>query len=63
MFPMTSVFSTLMILAMLSVLASLGVGLFAMAKGDARLSNKMMRVRIGLQAIALLFFFIAISAR
>lgn len=52
-----------MILAMLSVLASLGVGLFAMTKGDARLSNKMMRVRIGLQAIALLFFFIAISAR
>lgn len=60
---MSSAFSVLMILAMLSVLASLGVGLFAMHKGDARFSNKMMRVRIGLQAAALLFFFIAVSTR
>ncbi|NBX66213.1 MAG: twin transmembrane helix small protein [Proteobacteria bacterium] len=60
---MSSIFSVLMILAMLSVLASLGVGLFAMHKGDARFSNKMMRVRVGLQAVALLLFFLAVSSR
>lgn len=60
---MSSLFSILMILAMISVAGSLGVGLFAMTKGDARFSNKMMRVRIGLQALALLFFVIAVSSR
>lgn len=60
---MNTSFSILMILAMLAVLTSLGIGLFAMGKGNSVFSNKMMRVRIGLQALALLFFFLAISSR
>jgi hypothetical protein len=60
---MTNFFSLFMILAMVLVLGSLGVGLFAMAKGDNKLSNKMMRVRVGLQALALLLFFLALSSR
>ncbi|MBU6236025.1 MAG: twin transmembrane helix small protein [Alphaproteobacteria bacterium] len=60
---MNSAFSVLMIIAMLLVLGSLGVGLFAMTKGDSRFSNKMMRLRIGLQAVALLLFFLALSTK
>ncbi len=60
---MNSFFSILMIFAILSVVTSLGIGLFAMTKGDSKLSNKMMRVRIGLQAFALLLFFLALSSR
>ena len=55
-----------MIFAMLAVLASLGIGLFAMAKGGEfgrKNSNKMMRIRIGLQALAILFFFLAVSSK
>ena len=63
---MSSFFSVLMIFAMLAVLASLGIGLFAMAKGGEfgrKNSNKMMRIRIGLQALAILFFFLAVSSK
>lgn len=57
---MTSLFSTLLILAMLMVVGSLFIGLFFMARGgDARRSNKAMRLRVALQGIALLLFAIA----
>ena len=61
---MNSFFSVMMILAMLAVLVSLGIGLFAMTKGGEfgrKYSNKLMRVRVALQAVALLFFFLALS--
>jgi len=59
---MASLFPTLMILAMLMVVGSLFIGLFFMARGgggDARRSNKAMRLRVALQGIALLLFAIA----
>ncbi len=52
--------------ALLAVLASLVVGLFAMARGkeqDAALSQKMMRMRVTLQGVALAAFLIAVVAR
>lgn len=61
---MKSLFPILMIAAALSVLASLMVGLFFMVRakeGDAKLSNKAMQWRIGLQALALALFAIALS--
>jgi hypothetical protein len=60
---MDSFFSLLMILAMLTVLASLGIGLFAMAKGSPAFSNKMMRWRVALQALAILFFVLAVTSK
>lgn len=59
---MSAVFPTLLILAMLMVVGSLFVGLFFMARGgggDARRSNKAMRLRVALQGAALLLFVIA----
>lgn len=52
--------------ALLAVLASLVIGLFAMARGrdqDAVLSQKMMRLRVTLQGVALLAFILAVMAR
>lgn len=63
---MSNMFSVLMILAIVAVFISLSLGLFTMAKGGEfakKYSNKLMRVRIGLQATALLFFVLAISSR
>jgi len=51
---------------MLLVFASLVMGLFAMARGresDAQLSQKMMRLRVGLQGLALALFVLAVVAR
>lgn len=62
---MNSFFIILLALAMLAVLASLGIGLFAMARGkeqDAALSQKMMRLRVILQLIALVCFIMAALA-
>lgn len=56
----------LLAVALLAVLASLAVGLFAMARGresDAHLSQKMMRLRIVTQAIALACFVLAVMTR
>lgn len=53
-------------LALLAVLVSLVVGLFAMARGreeDAKLSQKMMRMRVALQALALGLFILAVVFR
>jgi type II secretory pathway pseudopilin PulG len=50
-----SVFLTvILVLAMFGVLAALGVGVFTMIKGgNARRSNKMMQMRVIMQAVAL----------
>jgi len=55
-----------MIPAMLAVVASLVLGVFAMAKGgetSKKYSNKMMQARIMLQGIALLLFALAMLTR
>jgi hypothetical protein len=62
---MNSFFIILLALAMLAVLASLGIGLFAMARGkeqDAKLSQRMMRFRVILQLVALVCFILAALA-
>lgn len=60
-------FSVLLLaFALLLVFASLAVGLFAMARGresDAQLSQKMMRLRVGLQGLALACFVLAVALR
>ena len=44
----------LLVLAMLGVLAALGIGVFTMLKGgNPRRSNKMMQLRVVMQAAAL----------
>jgi len=61
---MSSVFPYIMLAAMGAVLASLFIGLYAMGKGGeagARLSQRMMRWRVVLQAAALLLFVIGMS--
>ncbi len=60
---MSGIFFILMGVAMLAVLASLGMGLFVMAKGgetNKKYGNKLMQARVTLQGIALLFFALAI---
>lgn len=62
---MDKFFIILLVAAMLAVLGSLGVGLFAMARGkesDAALSQKMMRWRVMLQGVALVCFILAVLA-
>jgi len=55
--PMQYVFPILVVLAMLGALGSLIFGLVNMAKGDnPQRSNKLMRYRVLLQGLALLFF-------
>lgn len=54
----------LIIIASLSVLLVLFLGLFAMAKGgefNKKYSNKLMQLRVILQAVALVLFAIALS--
>ena len=56
-------FAILMALAMVITLGVLFTGLIAMARGgefNAKYSNKLMRARIVAQAVALLFFALAI---
>ncbi len=63
---MSSVFFVLMIIAMLSVLGALGMGLFFMTRQDevSRLkSNKWMRIRVMLQGVALALFALAAMTR
>lgn len=63
---MSNIFAILMIPAMLAVVASLVLGVFAMAKGgetSKKYSNKMMQARIMLQGIALLLFALAMLTR
>lgn len=63
-FSMSSAFPYIMLAAMGAVLASLFIGLYAMGKGGeagARLSQRMMRWRVALQAGALVIFVIGMS--
>jgi hypothetical protein len=51
---MTTFLTILLVLAMLGVLAVLGMGIFGLVRGgDPRRSNKLMQSRVALQALAL----------
>ncbi|NNG04177.1 MAG: twin transmembrane helix small protein [Inquilinus sp.] len=55
----------LVVLAMLAVLATLFVGLIGMARGgefNARYGNRLMRLRVILQGVALLLVIVAAAA-
>lgn len=61
-----NLFSILMILAMIAVLASLTLGLGVMIKGgetSKKYSNKLMQARVTLQGIALLLFVLAVMSQ
>lgn len=65
-FLMSHVFSVLMIIAMVAVLISLIAGIAGMAKGgdfNKKYGNKLMRIRIGLQGLALLLFALAVATK
>jgi len=54
-----------MIIAMVAVLGALGTGLYAMTRGgkfNAKYGNKLMQLRVALQAAALLLFGLAMLA-
>lgn len=62
---MVKFFYILMCIAMLMVLASLIAGIISMVKGgdfNKKHGNKMMRIRIYTQGLALLFFALAVWA-
>ncbi len=62
---MSTFFTILMLITMVLVALSLGVGLFSMARGGEfgkKYGNKLMRLRVTLQGLALLFFVLAIWA-
>ena len=55
-----------MIIAMILVVASLAVGLFAMVRGgdfNEKYGNKLMRMRVTLQGVALALFVLAVLAQ
>lgn len=63
---MSNIFFTLTIIAMLITLAVLASGLFTMARGgefNRRNANRIMRLRIVAQAVALALFAIAMLMR
>ena len=63
---MSNFFTILMLIAMAAVLASLIVGIVAMAKGgefNKKYGNKLMRMRVMLQGVALLLFALAVMTR
>lgn len=56
---MNTVFIVLMLIAMVATLIALVAGLFGMAKGgefNEKYGNKLMKARVALQGLALLFF-------
>ncbi|WP_448190568.1 twin transmembrane helix small protein [Azospirillum sp. sgz301742] len=60
---MSGFFLILMAIAMLALLASLLAGVFFMARGgeaNRRYSNRLMRLRVGLQGLAIVLFILAI---
>lgn len=66
LFSMSGFFFILMIIAMFLVVASLATGIIAMIKGgdfNKKHGNKLMRMRVTLQGIALLFFALAMWAQ
>ncbi|MCB9947129.1 MAG: twin transmembrane helix small protein [Rhodospirillaceae bacterium] len=61
---MSIVFLILTGVCMLAVLASLGVGVVAMARGgsfNARYSNKLMQARVVCQGLAIVFLVLALN--
>jgi len=59
---MSGIFLVLMIIAMVAVLGALGTGLYAMTRGgefNAKYGNRLMQLRVALQAVALLLFGLA----
>ena len=55
-----------MLLAMLAVVVSLVLGIFAMTRGgeaDRKRSNKLMQARVTLQGVALLLFVLAVMSQ
>ncbi|HYH21526.1 MAG TPA: twin transmembrane helix small protein [Azospirillum sp.] len=63
---MSGFFTILLGLAMLAVLASLLIGVFFMAKGgegNLRWSNRLMRMRVILQGVALVLFILALMTQ
>jgi hypothetical protein len=60
---MSGFFLILMGIAMLALLASLLAGVFFMARGgeaNRRNSNRLMRLRVGLQGLAIVLFILAL---
>ncbi|GFZ85977.1 twin transmembrane helix small protein [Elstera cyanobacteriorum] len=60
---MSTIFLVLLGAAMLAVLATLFMGLFAMARGGTGTGakqNKLMQMRVGFQALALVLFVLAL---
>jgi hypothetical protein len=63
---MSGFFMVLMAMAMVAVVGSLGVGLFAMIKGgefNKKYGNKLMQLRVTLQGVAIVMFIFAMMAR
>lgn len=60
---MKDTFFLLMLAAMFAVLLALGAGIFTMARGKAGQSQKMMRLRVALQGLALFLFVLAFLLR
>lgn len=61
---MSSLFAILLFVAMALVLLSLVVGMFSMVKGgefNKKYGNKLMRARVFLQGIAIVFFIMAVA--
>jgi Hypoxia induced protein conserved region len=59
----TGSFPVIVVLALVAVLAALGLGLFSMARGgqfNARYGNKFMRLRVGLQLVAVALVLLAV---
>ncbi len=59
---MNNIFVTLMIISMIAVVASLVLGLYSMTRGgefNKKHGNRFMQLRVTLQGLALLFFFLA----
>ncbi|MGO4122741.1 twin transmembrane helix small protein [Inquilinus sp. YAF38] len=59
---MSTVFIILAVICMLGVVASLATGVFGMAQSgpfNRKWGNKLMQARIGFQALAVLFFLLA----
>ncbi len=60
---MSGFFLILMGIAMAALLGTLFIGVFSMAKGgefNKKYGNKLMKLRVALQAVALVFFLLAV---
>lgn len=59
---MQTALTIIIVLALLSVVTTLGLGLFSMARGGeiaSKYGNKLMRLRVGLQFMAVLLIAVA----